>query len=124
MYQLGFTSCIQAKKRSALKPGEHQTEHDAWDSWIVRRETDPVVTFTFDAAPTSRAYPIGRYANLETEINRIVGATVPCGVRVTGYNNSNFGSTPNVITGPTTVATVPNPRTWDSIVIERVPCAE
>lgn len=47
-----------------------------------------------------------------------------CGVRVTGYDDINFGGTQYVrITGPTSIASVSGAGAWSSMIIERDPSA-
>lgn len=98
--------------------GNFATAHDDWDSFIVRRTTDPVVTLTFDESPTTRVYPLGSYANLETASDDIIGADVPCGVRILGYVNENYlPASPQEVVGPTNISGIT--ANWSSMVIER-----
>src|SRR6185437_4893149 len=66
VYQVGFTSSIQAKKRSALKPGEHDTDAPApselkvaaispwiWNSGMMLRQRSAGVSES--VAPMCRA---------------------------------------------------------------------
>jgi hypothetical protein len=103
--------------------GMSVTLSDRWDSFIVRRTTDPTVTLYFNAAMgDGRIYPLGDYRDINPVRNQIDGASVPCGVRIRAYQNPDYGGTEYVVTGPATLATVPGPNDWDSMHIERVPC--
>jgi hypothetical protein len=101
--------------------GMFATVHDDWDSFIVRPVTEPTVTLYFNAASGDpRVYPLGSYLDLQTAGDAIDGANVPCGVRITAYQNANRGGTVYTVTGPTNIASVPGANVWSSMDIERV----
>lgn len=103
--------------------GMHGTQHDDWDSFVVRRVSDPTVTLYFGVGMTNpRVYPLGDFRALSPANDQIRGADVPCGVRIRAHANANHTGTEYVVTGPASVAAVPGTATWDSMYIERVAC--
>lgn len=104
-------------------PGSHVTVHDDWDSFIVRRETDPTVTLYFgNGMGDPRTYPMGTYRDLASIDNQIDGANVPCGVRIRAFEHDDFGGAQYTVTGPATLESVPGDSQWSSMIIEPAAC--
>ena len=103
-------------------PAVQTTVGDDWDSFIVRPVDEPTVTLYFGANRTNpRVYPLASYPSLQTVANQVIGADVPCGVRIRAFDNDDFTGTAFVtVTGPVDVASVTGNAQWNSMHIERV----